>query len=299
MKSTPKKLVQALALGAAVMALPAAASAAPDFAVWLDGSTTPGGGGNGILTSLDHAFGTGDYTLVTTAQLATPGFLSPFKAVIVSRFDSSFGTNLSAAAAANVTAFVGTPGPTQGAVAVFTNDAADNFFGSTSGDPFDANLNRLFVNAATFAAASGHGYIGELNGAIMAMTANTAGDAALGLLPGTASGVRSIAPQQFVYNVGPIGSGNAIDAGVTFPFTDSDTSTFLTDVTGALSSNIVDIYTNAAANGEPAVLANQAAINPVPAPPIGVPTPANLALLGGVLGVFYLTRRPNGRGRRV
>jgi hypothetical protein len=197
----------------------------PDFAVWLDGSTTPGGGGNGILTSLDHAFGTGDYTLVTTAQLATPGFLSPFKAVIVSRFDSSFGTNLSAAAAANVTAFVGTPGPTQGAVAVFTNDAADNFFGSTSGDPFDANLNRLFVNAATFAAASGHGYIGELNGAIMAMTANTAGDAALGLLPGTASGVRSIAPQQFVYNVGPIGSGNAIDAGVTFPFTDSDTST--------------------------------------------------------------------------
>lgn len=112
MKTMPKKLLQAAALAAAVMVLPGGVSAAPAFAVWLDGNTTPGGGGNAILTSLDHAFGVGDYTLVTTAQLATPGFLNSFKAVIVSRFDASFGTGLSAAAAANVQAYVGS-GATQ------------------------------------------------------------------------------------------------------------------------------------------------------------------------------------------
>jgi hypothetical protein len=256
------------------------ASAAPEFAVWLDGNTTPGGGGNGILTSLDHAFGVGDYSLVTTANLETPGFLNSFKSVIVSRFDASFGTSLSPLAATNVAAYVGS-GAGQGAVAAFTNDASDNFFGGA--DQFDANLNQLFVNAATFAKASGHGYIGEFNGAVMAMTANTAGFAALGLLPGSASATRGYGPQ-FVYNVGPIGAGNPIDAGVTFPFTDADTSTFLTDVTGANPNNIVDIYTSSGINGEPALLANQAAIG-------AVPEPASLAVLGIGLASLAAVRR--------
>jgi hypothetical protein len=184
---------------------------------------------------------------------------------------------LSAPAAANVAAYVGS-GATQGVVAAFTNDAADNFFGATTGDPFDANLNQLFVNAATFARDSGHGYIGEFNGAVMAVTANTAGFTPLGLLPGVATAVHDIGGQQFVYDVGPIGAGNAIDAGVTFPFTDDDVTTFLTDITGASPSNIVDIYTN----GEPAVLANQAAINSVLAPAIGHGLLVVLAV-GGVL----------------
>lgn len=100
----------------------------------------PGGGGNGILTSLDQAFGPGSYTLVSTANLETSGFLNSFDTLIVSRSDSDFGTPLTAAAAANVAAYVGS-GVTQGGVALFTNDAADNFFGATTGDPFDANLN--------------------------------------------------------------------------------------------------------------------------------------------------------------
>ena len=38
--------------------------------------------------------------LVSTAELATPGFLNSFSAVVVSRYDSGFGSGLSSAAAA-------------------------------------------------------------------------------------------------------------------------------------------------------------------------------------------------------
>jgi len=117
------------------------------------------------------------------------------------------------------------------------------------------------------------------------MTSNTAGFSAIGLLSGSADAVHAYGPQ-FTYDVGPIGSGNAIDAGVTFPFTDADTSTFLTDVTGANPNNIVDIYTSSGINGEPAVLANQAAIVG------GVPEPASLSILGSaLLGLAWLRRR--------
>ena len=262
------------------------ASATPAFAVWLDGNTDASCGGNGICTSLAAAFGAGSYQLVTSAQLDTAGFLSSngFKTVIVSRYDSSFGTSLDSIAAANVASFVGS-GATQGGVAVFTNDAADNFYGATGGDPYDANLNQLFVNAATYAEQSGHGYIGEFNGAAMAMTSNANGFAALGLLQGSAGALSSNSGEQFQYAVGPIGSGNPIDSGVTFPFTDPDTSTYLTRITGANSNNIVDIYTDPLANGLPAVLANSYVIsgggqnNPIP-------EPATFGLFGvGVLGL--------------
>ncbi len=276
----------------ALIALFAAPAMSADFAVWLDGNTTPGGGGNGILTSLDNAFGANDYTLVTTSDLETPGFLNSFKTVIVSRFDSSFGGSLSAAAAANIASYVGS-GANEGGVAAFTNDAADNFFGATTGDVFDANLDQLFVNAAKFAAQSGHGYIGEFNGAVMAMSSNNAGMPAIGLLPGSADAVHSYGPQ-FTYGVGPIGDGNPIDAGVTFPFTDADDTTFLTDITGADPNNIVDIYTSEGINGEPAVLADHFVISgghgTVPEASTWV------MMLAGFAGMGYVAyRRRNGK----
>ncbi len=232
--------------------------AAVNAAVWLDGNTTPGGGGNGIASSLTNFFGPTSYSLVTTVDLETPGFLTAngFNVVIVSRFDSAFGDFLSATAAANIGAYVGLAGsPGQGGVALFTQDAADSFFGSGSGDPFDLNLDKLFTNAVQFAADTGHGYIGELNGAIMAMTSNTAGATPIGLLTGTASGV-TFAPT-FVYEVGPIGPDNPIDDGVIFPFTALEDSTYRTDITGADPNNVVLIYGD---NDAPAVLANEVVI---------------------------------------
>ncbi len=230
-------------------------------AVWLDGRTDdPIGGGTGIVTSLTNAFGAGSWQLVTTAQLDTPNFLSDngFNVVIVSRYDSSFGTFLDATGAANISSYVGPANsPTQGGVVVFTNDAADNLYGATTGDPYDANLDKLFTNAVQFAANTGHGYVGEFNGAVMAMQSNTAGAPAIGLLTGTADATHSTTPP-FVYDVGPIGASNPIDNGITFPFTDSDDTTFLTDITGGLANNIVDTYQGLA---EPAVMANQIAIN--------------------------------------
>jgi hypothetical protein len=162
-----------------------------------------------------------------------------------------------------VAAWVGS-GAAQGGVALFTNDLADNLYGATTGDPFDANLDRLFVNAATYAAATGHGYIGEFNGSVEAM--------AMGLLPGTANAVHGTGGSpdgHFHFDVGPIGASNPIDSGVTFPFTDLDTSLFRTDITGSPSANIVDVYDD---NGLPAVLANSAVIRGGGAAAAGVPT---------------------------
>ena len=245
----------------AALALVVPSLARAQIAVWLDGSLTDGG--NPIVSRI-NALGLGAATLVTTAQLETPGFLNAYHAIVVSRYDASFGSSLSPVAASNVLAYVGS-GASQGGVAVFTNDAADNLLGASSGDPFDANIDQLFVNAITYAAASGHGYIGEFNGAAMAMSSNSNG-VAMGLLPGSAGSLSGYGPQ-FNYGVGPIGSGNAIDAGVTFPFTDSDSTTFLTRITGADPSNIVDVYVDTlppgegSINGLPAVLANSVVIS--------------------------------------
>jgi hypothetical protein len=274
------------ACAALALALPSTSSAV-DFAVWLDGNTTPGGGGNPILTEIDQYFGAGDYTLVTTAQLATPGFLNSFNTVVVSRYDAGFGTPLSTAAAAQIASYVGAPGPSQGGVALYSNDIADNLYGTSGGDPYDANLDALFRNGLKYAAASHHGYIGEFNGAVMGVAANTAGWPAIGLLAGTADAVHAYGPQ-FVYGVGPVGAGNPIDAGVTFPFTDSDNTTFLTDITGASANNIVDVYDSEdSINGEPAILANQFVISGG-----GVPDAnSTLFLLAGSLTLVALFGR--------
>ncbi|MEO6874873.1 MAG: hypothetical protein ABI222_08625 [Opitutaceae bacterium] len=260
----------------AVLLLAPARASAQSVAVWLDGSLTDGG--NGIpnrISSLGYTV-----TLVSTADLENANFLASYDAIVLSRYGSNFGTYLTAAAATNVSAYVG-HGASQGGVAIFTNDLADNLGPSGhGGDPFDPNLDALFVNAVTFAAASHHGFIGEFNGAVMAMDSNTAGAPALGFFQGSADSMHGFGPD-FTYGVGPIGAGNPIDAGVTFPFTDTDHSTYLTTITGADPANIVDIYTNDAIAGTPAVLANGFVIHGGGMTP--VPEPSTYGLCGSLL----------------
>jgi len=297
---------------ALLLLLPSTGSAGPLFAVWLDGITTPGGGGSGILHGLTQAFGAGSFELVTSKQLEDPTFLGGFDALVISRYDSSFKlTALSQAAVDNIKSYVGS-GPTQGGVAVFTNDIGDSLCDPavstcTNLDPFDPNLYKLFVNSATAAAATGHGYIGELQGATMAFTSNDTGGILLplSLLPGTATQPQGISftGRGFPYEVGPIGAGHPIDAGVKFPFTTLETTLFLSTVTGFSSENIVDQYGDLCFEvdpntdrcvrnllGLPAIVANAAAIDGT-LPPPSIPAPPSLVLLGlGLAGLAAFNR---------
>lgn len=144
-------------------------------------------------------------TVVTDAQLSTPGFLDSFDAFYYTRDGASFGVSLSPAAAANVQAFV------DGNVVLFNADAADPL-GS------DPDIDQMTANAVEFATSTGHGYIGEFNGAAAALTANSDGLEPLGLVSGTAGplglgGGGSDGPMDLT----PAGVGHPVVEGVIFP----------------------------------------------------------------------------------
>jgi len=254
------KTIKVMGLAAAAMLTIPTISSAQNVAVWLDGDLS--NGGNNMVEDIDVNIPGANASLVTTAQLATPGFLSGFSTLVMSRYDSSFGTYLSDPnAIANIQSYVGLSGsPGQGAVAAFTDDAGDDLEFSESGDPYVPGLNQLFINAVHAGIVSGHGFVSEYNGAAQTFAANTFGATPLDLLPGDANfpGYDSSA---FIYNVGPAGVGNPIDAGVTFPLDDSETSTYMEVVTGVPAANIVDIYDGGDINGDPAIVANAVSIN--------------------------------------
>src|SRR3954468_13349073 len=112
-------------------------------------------------------------TLVTDAQVATPGFLDGFDVFVFTRNGIAFNGVLSDAAAAQVRAF------TKRAV-LLNGDFAD-------GLSSDQEIKDLYVSSVRWAGEHGGGYIGELEGATAGLAGNADGQPVLNFLPGSAT----------------------------------------------------------------------------------------------------------------
>jgi len=212
-------------------------------------------------------------TYVTDAQLASAGFLSGFDLFVYTRSGSSFGTGLSAAAAANVSSYVTSN------IVLFNGDFQD--------DIGAANTNQLFDNALAFVTAGGKGgYIGEYTGSFAAFSSNANGYNPLGLVAGSAgtSGFNQGGADGNV-QVGPGGAGSPLLSGVSLPYNPGAVE-FSATVTGVNPSGVILSF----ANGNPALVANSRAQISVG----GVPEPSTWAmmLLGfGAIGAGMRRRR--------
>jgi CARDB protein len=180
------------------------------IAVWAS-SADPGG--NGIVSFINAMLGF-SATVVSTADLETAGFLNTFNALYVTRSGASFGTGLSALAATNVKAYVDA-----GPVVLFMNDWDDNLPTSAVGDARDDTTSQLIMNAITRAARR-HGYVGEFNGAAMALSTNANGFIPLGLITGNAAALGMIPCASVTFTP----DGSAIQGSAPSTFVPADTS---------------------------------------------------------------------------
>ena len=204
-------------------------------------------------------------TIVSDAQLATPGFLNSFSAFVYTRDGSSFGSGLSAAAAANVQTYVGSTGNR----VLFNGDFADGILG-------DVQNRQLIKNAATWATGSGRGFIGEFNGAAAALTTNSNGFAPLNLVGGSAGPLGGGAGGSGgSINLTAAGTGHAVTSGVSFPY-NSPNVEFGAQYTGVNPAFILATYDS----GNAAIVAVQ-----------GVPEPISLALFAPGLAVVGILKR--------
>jgi hypothetical protein len=191
-------------------------------------------------------------TVVTDANLATPGFLDAFDVFLYTRDDASFGTGLSAAAAANVKSFV------TGNVVLFLTDLADRIGPNAPEFPGEDLLaDKALLNGVTFAAQNGKGYVGEFNGAGLALSSNTSGffdGQALGLVPGTFTSLGFNPTQPFDI----IQTDNPVVAGLPNPWTSTGAQDFLAGSTGIPSQFIVAVGPAGGSNQFPTIVATMA-----------------------------------------
>src|SRR4051794_28254578 len=192
-------------------------------------------GDNAIDDALS-ATGLYEVSLVTDAQLATPGFLDGFDALVYTRDGFSLGASLSQAAADNVKAYVRR-------TVLLNGDFADAV-------PADAEVTDLVRNSVAWAAATHHGYVGEFNGAFAGLTSNGSGLRALDLVGGSASGVTGSGIGTIAAT--PAGTGHPVLAGVALPRdpADEDVGAIMS---GVAASKVLARYT---ANNNPAVIAS-------------------------------------------
>lgn len=226
--------------------------------------------GDNSIDNLINGGGSHTATLVSDAQLATPGFLSSFDAFLYTRNGSSFGTGLSAAAAANVAAFVGLTGN----IVLLNADFADGAFGAS----FEAGL---IENAVDFAIASGNGFIGEFNGAVAALTSNSNGFTPLGLIAGSAGGLgQGAGGSSGSISLTGFGIGHSVTSGLTFPNNPGSVE-FGATITGVAAPLVLATFDN----GNPAIIVRGASVG-------AVPEPTTLALMGlGFAGLGIARRR--------
>lgn len=216
-------------------------------AVWCDGfPDCVGNGTPAFINSLDGLTA----MVVTSAQLGTPGFLDDFQAIFVTRVDQQFGGGMPLAAATQVRNYVRPDDPDAGNVVLFAGDWCDNLPTSSVGNPPDSNVSQFIENAVRYAAASGHGYVGEFNGAVMGATTNEPGIQTLALLPGDASAVRMFDPSLNVITLTGYGDPFLTDM-IPDSFDGVDVTTWRTTVTRVPDENVVATFDD----GVPAVIA--------------------------------------------
>lgn len=203
-----------------------------------------------VLSLIDQTFGAGTATQVTSEALEIPGLLANFDALLATRKELTSGfSGLSPAAAAQVISYVGV-GPSQGAVVLFPGDWTNNL-GPRPPEMLDTRIQTLFLNALAFAAASGHGYVGELTGAELGVNQ-------LGLFPGAAEPLTTFPDAVDTVSLTTAGGGHPVTAGVAFPFTPNpETFPFIfaparTVISGVPPANILAVW----ADGVPAVIAS-------------------------------------------
>src|SRR3954452_18856300 len=163
------------------------------------------------------AAGGNTVTLVTDAQLATPGFLDSFDVFVFTRNGIAFNPLLSAAAATQVRAF------TKRAV-LLNGDFAD-------GLNSDQEIKDLYLSSVRWAGEHGGGYIGELEGATAGLSSNADGQPALNFLAGSATASTFAGLSSTIVET-PAGESSPVLDGVSLPHASSDVN-FAAGITGA------------------------------------------------------------------